>query len=60
MPLCLRCNKVETNKKVDGVPVCTDCYVKDAKENKGRAMDYSHLQEPAPLYVSDKPKKVKK
>lgn len=55
METCKVCNKNETNKKVDGVPVCSECYIKDAKANHGRAVNYSNL-----LPKADKAKETAK
>lgn len=41
--LCYRCGKNETAKIIDGVPVCVDCMLRDAKANRGRVPDYSAL-----------------
>jgi hypothetical protein len=54
--LCWRCGEVKTEKRVDGVPVCTDCFVRDAAENRGRAVDYSEL---TPVYAKSKDKRAK-
>lgn len=48
MELCLRCGKNETCKLVDGVPICSECMLKDAAENKGRVIDYSGLKPKSP------------
>lgn len=46
---CLRCTFYnrepdETGKLIDGVPVCRDCMLQDAKNNRGRVIDYSFLK----------------
>ena len=46
--ICLRCGKNETEKKIDGKPICTPCMMKDAKDNHGRVIDYSGLKAVAP------------
>ena len=66
---CLRCPKLgrekpnETGKLIDGVPVCSTCLLQDAKGNRNHVIDYSFLkakEKSAPLYVSEKPPKIKK
>jgi hypothetical protein len=49
---CLRCTfykrePKETGKLIDGIPVCADCMLQDAKNNRGRVIDYSFLKEVA-------------
>lgn len=49
METCVRCRKEKTGKRIDGVPVCQTCMLKDAAENKGRVIDYSLMaKQPEP------------
>ena len=48
LKLCWRCQRNETAKRIDGVPVCRDCMLADARENKGILPDYSLLTPPVP------------
>lgn len=60
MELCRRCQKVETTKRADGVPVCHDCFVADARANHGIALDYSGLVVPQPVVKGPEVKKKRK
>ena len=47
---CKRCSfynrePKETGKRIDGVPICSECMLQDAATNRGRVMDYSGLKE---------------
>ncbi len=43
---CVVCKEVETYRRVDGRPVCTDCFLVDADANGARAKDYGAFKIP--------------
>ena len=50
MKKCLRCSfygrePKETGKLINGVPICVDCMLQDAKDNRGIVIDYSGLKQ---------------
>lgn len=49
MALCRVCDKVQTEKTIDGVPCCVGCFLGLAQDNKGIVPNIDHLAHPGDL-----------